>query len=191
MHHRFPMSAAALALLLCTAAAFAQAPAAPKPRPEVKRMADMVGTWTNTFDIKAVPGMSAAHKATSTRTCVWTAGGYGVSCKEILNMGAMGTFVSESLMAYDSQAKNYIHTEVSDDGEAFVGRGVVKGDTWVFENDFMMQGKTMHARYTVKYITKDTCEIKYESGADANSMQLAMDGKQTRTKSAAPKPTAK
>ena len=193
MRNRFPMIAVALALLLCPAVAFSQVPTA-QPGPEVKKMADMIGTWSTTYEMKAVPGVSPAGKATSTRTCVWTAGGFGVSCKETLHMGAMGTVTSDALIAYDAAAKNYIHSEVSNDGEAFVSRGVVNGDTWVFDNDSMMQGKPMHGRFTAKYTTKDTCEIKYEAGPDANSMQVIMDGKETRVKSAAPaapKPTTK
>src|SRR5580658_6885030 len=134
MRHRFPMIAAALALLLCTAAAFAQAPAAPpKPGPEVKKMAVLVGTWNTTVEIKPTPGITApGGKMTATRTCVWTAGGFAVSCRETSHMGAMGTVTSDSLTAYDPEVKNYIYTEVSSDGEAFTTRGVANGDTWVF-----------------------------------------------------------
>jgi hypothetical protein len=195
MRQRFPMIAAALALLSCAAIAFAQAPSAPpKPGPEVKKLADMVGTWTTTFDIKPIPNMSPGGKGTSTRTCVWTAGGFGVSCKETFHMGAMGAFISDSLMFYDSEAKNYVHSEVSSDGEAFVSRGVVNGDTWVFDNDSTVQGQPMHGRYTATYTTTDTCQMKYEAGPDANSMQVVLTGKETRVKSpapAAPKPATK
>ena len=193
MRHRVPMIAVALVLLLCTPVAFSQAPTA-QPGPEVKKMADMIGTWSTTYEMKAVPGVSPAGKATSTRTCVWTAGGFGVSCEETLHMGAMGTITSDALIAYDAAAKNYIHSEVSNDGEAFVSRGTVNGDTWVFDNDSMMQGKPTHGRFTAKYTSKDTCEMKYEAGPDANSMQLILDGKETRVKSTAPaalKPTTK
>ena len=193
MRHRFPMIAAALALLLCTAIAFAQAPTAPpKPGPEVKKMAALVGTWSTAYNMQPVPGMSPGGKATSTSTCVWTAGGFGISCKETLHMAAEGTVTSTGLMSYDAEAKNYIYSEVSSTGEAFVSRGTVNGDTWVFENDSTMQGKPVHGRFTAKFTTKDTCELKYEMGPDANSMQVVMDGKETRVKPAAPKtPTTK
>lgn len=105
-----------------------------------------------------------------------------------------GTVSSVGLMSYDSEAKNYIYTEVSTNGEAFAVRGTVNGDTWTFESDSTMQGKPMHARFTAKYTTKDTCEIKYEAGPDAKSMQVVMDGKETRVKSSAPaasKPSTK
>lgn len=193
MRHRIPMIAAALALVLCTAIAFAQAPNTPPgPGPEVKKMAVEIGTWSTTYDMKAVPGMSPGGKATSTRTCVWTAGGFGVSCTEKLDMGAMGKTTGVSLMFYDSEAKNYVHSEVSSDGEAFVSRGNVNGDTWVFETDTPMMGKPMHSKFTVTYTSKDACDMKYEMGPDANSMKLAMEGKMTRVKTttpAAPKKT--
>jgi hypothetical protein len=180
------MIAAALALLVCTTIAFAQAPTAPpKPGPEVKKMAAMVGNWTSTYEEKPVMGMPAG-KGTSTTSCVWTAGGFGVSCTEKLDMGAMGKTTSVSLMAYDSEAKNYFHSEVDSAGEAFSARGVINGDTWVFDSDATMQGKPVHFRFTAKYNTKDTCEIKFEMGPDANSMQVALVGTQTRVKSAAP-----
>jgi hypothetical protein len=194
MRHRIPMIAAALALLLCTAIAFAQAPTAPpKPGPEVKKMAALIGNWTTTYEIKPMMGMPGG-KGTSTRSCVWAAGGFGISCKENSDMGAMGKVTSVALMAYDAEAKNYVYSEVSSDGETILAHGVVNGDTWVFDNDSTMQGKTMHGRFTVKYTSKDACEMKFEMGPDANSMQLVMEGKQTRVKSAtpaAPKTTTK
>ncbi len=190
MRRRIPMIFAALALLLCTAIAFAQAPAAPpKPGPEVKQMAAMIGTWSTTYEIKPGMGMPGG-KGTSTSTCSWTAGGFGVSCTEKLDLGAMGKSTSVSLMFYDSEAKNYVHSEVSSDGEAFTTRGVVNGDTWVFESDMTMGGKPMHNRFTLTYTSKETNEMKYEIGPDANSMQLIMTGKETRVKSAAPAPAA-
>jgi hypothetical protein len=186
MRYRFPMIAAALALLLCTATAFTQAPAAPpKPGPEVKKMAVLIGNWTTSYDIKPAMGMPGG-KGTSTSSCVWIAGGFGVSCTEKLDMGAMGKTTSVSLMAYDSEAKNYFHSEVDSAGEAFTTRGVVNGDTWVFDSDATMGGKPMHGRFTVKYTSKDACELKYEAGPDANSMQLVLEGKMTRVKAAAP-----
>jgi hypothetical protein len=192
MRHRFPMIVAALALLLCTAAAFAQAPTAPpKPGPEVKKMAAMIGTWTTTYDMKPMPGMSPGGKGTSTSTCVWTAGGFGVSCTEKLDMGAMGKTTGVSLMFYDAEAKNYVHSEVDSAGETFVSHGTVNGDTWVFETDSPMMGKPMHSRFTITYTSKDSSEMKFELGPDANSMKVGMDGKQKRVMSAtpAPKPT--
>jgi hypothetical protein len=187
------MIAAALALVLCTAIAFAQAPNTPPgPGPEVKKMAVLIGTWSTTYDMKAVPGMSPGGKATSTSTCVWTAGGFGVSCTEKLDMGAMGKETSVSLIFYDAEAKNYVHSEVSSLGETFVSHGMVDGDTWVFETDAPMMGKPMHSKSTFTYTSKDACELKFEMGRDANSMKLAMEGKMSRAKSttpAAPKKT--
>jgi hypothetical protein len=186
MRHRIPMIAAALALLLCTAISFAQAPTAPpKPGPEVKKMAALIGNWTASYEMKPAMGMPGG-KGTSTRSCVWTAGGFGISCKENLDMGAMGKTTGVSLMFYDSEAKNYVHSEVSSDGESFVSRGVVNGDTWVFETDTPMMGKPMHSKFTVTYTSKDACEMKFEMGPDANSMKVVMEGKQMRVKTATP-----
>ena len=192
MRHRIPMIAVALALVLCTTIVFAQAPTAPPtPGPEVKKMASEVGTWTSTVEMKPMMGMPGG-KGTSTRTCVWAAGGFAVSCKENADMGAMGKGTSVSLMAYDSIAKNYVYSEVSSDGEVLITHGTVTGDTWVFESDMPMMGKMMHGRFTANYTSKDACEIKFEVGADANSMQTMMEGKQKRVKTttpAAPKKT--
>jgi hypothetical protein len=188
MRHRIPMIFAALALLLCTSIVFAQAPTAPpKPGPEVKAMGAVIGAWNASYDVKPNPDMPKGGKETSVRTCVWTAGGFGVSCTENMNMGAMGKVTSISLMFYDPEAKNYIYSEVSTSGEGFTVRGVNNGDTWVFDNDATMQGKPMHGRFTVKYTSKNTCEVKYEGGADANSMQVIMTGTETK-KAAAPAP---
>jgi hypothetical protein len=101
-------------------------------------------------------------------------------------MGAMGKTTGVSLMFYDSEAKNYVHCEVDTAGEAFVSRGTVNGDTWVFETDTPMMGKPAHSRFTITYTSKDASEMKFEMGPDANSMQPAMVGKQTRVKPAAP-----
>jgi uncharacterized protein DUF1579 len=194
MRRRIPMILAALALLLCTTIVSAQAPPAPpKPGPEVKAMGAMVGAWNASYDMKPSPDMPKGGKATSGRTCAWTAGGFGVSCTESMNMAGIGKVTSVNLMFYDPEAKNYIYSEVSTTGEAFTVRGVNNGDTWVFDNDATMQGKPMHTRFTVKYTSKNACDIKFEAGADANSMQVVMTGMETK-KAAAPataKPTTK
>jgi hypothetical protein len=188
MRHRIPMIAAALALLLCTTIVFAQAPTAPPtPGPEVKKMASMIGNWTTSWEMKPAMGMPGG-KGTSTRFCVWTVGGFGVSCKENLDMGAMGKSNSVSLTAYDAEAKKYVYFEVSSDGENIVAHGVVNGDIWTFESDYSMQGKPMHGRYTVTYTSKDACELKFEAGPDANSMQTILLGKQMRVKTASATP---
>jgi hypothetical protein len=192
MRHRIPMILAALALLLCTAIVSAQAPPAPpKPGPEVKAMGAMVGAWSTSVDIKPNPDMPKGGKATSLRVCAWAAGGFGVSCTENGNMGAMGKVSNVSLMSYDPEAKNYIFTEVSSTGEAFTVRGVNNGDTWVFDNDAPIQGKPMHGRFTIKYTSKNACEIKYEGGPTADSMQVIMTGTETKKPAAPAKPTTK
>jgi hypothetical protein len=64
-------------------------------------------------------------------------------------MGAMGKETSVSLIFYDAEAKNYVHSEVSSLGETFISHGTVNGDTWVFETDTPMMGKPMHSKSTV------------------------------------------
>lgn len=191
MRRSIPMIFAALALLLCTSVVVAQAPPAPpKPGPEVKAMGAMIGSWNTAVDIKPNPDMPKGGKATAVRTCAWTAGGFGVSCTETENMGAMGKVTSNSLMFYDSEAKNYVYSEVDTTGQGFTVRGVNNGDTWVFDNDAPQMGKPMHARFTVKYTSKNTCEMKYEAGPNASSMQVMMTGTETKKTAApaAPKP---
>jgi hypothetical protein len=188
MRHRIPMIFAALALLLCTTIVFAQAPQGPpKPGPEVMKLAVLIGNWTTSMDMKPFMGMPGG-KGTSTTSCAWIAGGFGVSCKENADMGAMGKGTSVSMFAYDAEAKNYIYCEVSSDGETVISRGVINGDTWVFDNDSPMQGKMMHGRFTANFTSKTAYDMKFEIGPDANSLQLIMTGKAMHVKAAAPAP---
>ncbi len=190
MRRRFSIFAVALALLLCTTIVLAQAPTAPpKPGPEVRKMAAFVGSWTSEVEMKPVPNMMPGGKGTSTSTCVWAVGGFAVSCRESGDMGAMGKANSVSFLAWDAEAKNYVYSSVSSMGEVIVSRGVVNGDTWVFDNDSPMQGKMTHGRFTIKYTSKDSAEFKFEMGPNANSMDSIMVGKEMRVmKSAAPAP---
>lgn len=91
-------------------------------------------------------------------------------------------------MAYDGEAKNYFFTQVSTTGVVWAGRGTVNGDTWVWTVDTTYSGKPFHFRFTEKWTSPDSYDFKNEVGVSADSMKVMMDGKETRTKTSAPKP---
>jgi hypothetical protein len=64
-------------------------PAPPKPSPEVKKLAVMVGRFTNEGEVKAgaFGPNSPALKVSGTDECKWIADGFGVLCIETVDVG--------------------------------------------------------------------------------------------------------
>lgn len=78
--------------------------------------------------------------------------------------------------------KTYIYFETNTLGQNLVSRGTVQGDTWTWNNESKMKGKSVLARFTLRLISPDSATYKFEMGAVDEPMRLMMDGKQTRVK---------
>jgi hypothetical protein len=138
----------------------AQSPTAPpKPGPEVKKLAVMVGRFTNEGEVKAgaMGPNSPLIKLSGTDECRWTAGGFGLTCTYIYDVG--GTkWVGTSLFYYDPTSKKYRchgvnNLEIEDQ------TGTVSGDTWTWTGGSTVSGKAFHILYVRKVVSKREREL--------------------------------
>jgi len=164
----------------------------PKPGPEVKKLAVMVGKFTNEGEVKAgaMGPNSPAMKVSGTDECRWTAGGFGLSCTYAYAIGAM-KYTGASLYYYDPTSKKYRYHGINSMGEIEDQTGTVSGDTWTWPGESSVGGKVFHVLYIMKVVSKDSYEYTEEWGESENSMEPNMSGKDTRvaaTKPAASKP---
>jgi hypothetical protein len=171
----------------------AQSPAAlPKPGPEVKKLAVMIGRFTNEGEVKAgaMGPNSPAMKVSGIDECRWTAGGFGLVCAETVDIG--GTKETETYVIYYGPISNkYEEHGVRNTGEIENQTGTVSGDTWTWLGEGTVAGKVFHTRYIMKFVSKDAYEYTDEWGEDEKPMELGMTGKDSRvgaTKPATSKP---
>jgi hypothetical protein len=164
-------------------------PAPPRPSPEVKKLAVMVGRFTNEGEVKAgaFGPNSPALKVSGTDECKWTAGGLGLVCTETVDIG--GTKETETDVAYyDPISKKYEYHGIRNTGETNNQTGTVSGDTWTWLGQGSLDKKVFHTRYPMKFVSSDSYEYTEEWGEGDKPMELGMSGKCTRV--AAVKPTA-
>jgi hypothetical protein len=122
--------------------------------------------------------------------CRWTAGGFGLTCTETVDIG--GTKETEPyLIYYDPISKKYEEHGVRSTGEIENQTGTVIGDTWTWLGEGTVAGKVFHTRYIMKFVSKDSYEYTDEWGEGEKPMELGMSGKCSRvaaTKAATSKP---
>jgi len=166
--------------------------ALPKPGPEVKKLAVMVGKFTNEGEVKAgaISPNSPAMKVSGTDECRWTAGGFGLACTETVDIGGRKE-VETYLVYYNPISKKYEEHGVRNTGGTENQTGTVSGDTWTWPSEGFLAGKVFHTQYTMKFISTDSYEYTDEWGEGEKPMELGMTGKCTRvaaTKPATSKP---
>jgi len=166
--------------------------APPKPGPEVKKLAVMVGRFTNEGELKA--GMmtpnSPAMKVSGTDECKWTADGFGLICTYTWDVGST-KFSETAIIYYDAISQKYQFHGVTNTGETADQTGTVSGDTWTWPGKGVLDGKVFYTRFVMKFVSNDSYDYSEEWGDSENSMKLAMTGKDTRaaiTKPATSKP---
>src|SRR5258708_28480118 len=153
-----PAVSIALALLL-VGVGRAQAPAGPpQPGPEHQKLAYFAGTWASEADMKPSP-FGPGGKFKYTQTCEWFDGNFALVCHsdgKMLTSSVKGL----SIMAWDPAGKTYIYFETNTLGQSLVSRGTVQRDTWTWNNERKMNGKSILARFTLRQISPDSATYK-------------------------------
>ncbi|MFZ0137565.1 MAG: hypothetical protein WAK89_10925 [Candidatus Sulfotelmatobacter sp.] len=152
----------------------------PKPGPEVKKLAVMVGRFTNEGEVKAgaFGPNSPAMKVSGTDECRWTAGGFGLTCTETVDIGGTQE-IETDVVFYDPISKKYEYHGIRNTGETNNQTGTVSGDTWTWLGGGTVAGKVFHTRYIMKFVSKDSYEYTDEWGEGEKPMELGMSGKCT------------
>ena len=156
---RLPASIAALALPFMAAGSLvcAAEPQMPKPGPEQQRLAFFLGEWTSDGEIKPSEVMGAGGKITSHMKCEWFDTGYVLACRSTGRM-PIGATKQQSFTAYNAQKKIYTYYTV----DAVSGMGVmagdvptgtVNGDTWTYNTEEEVGGKSVKSRVVIKELS--------------------------------------
>lgn len=177
--------------VLCATLAVAQTSPPPKPGPEAEKIGAYVGKWNTEAHVPTGAMGSSGGKTTGTISCDWVAERFGVFCREDVPIPGGGSLTDVYLMAYDEKAKNYFFTQVSAGGVIWTGRGTVDGDTWVWTVDSTADGKPIQFRFTEKWTSPDSYDFKNEVTESGGSMEVMMEGKETRIRASVRKPTEK
>jgi hypothetical protein len=171
----------AASLLLGSGFALAQAqPQAPQPGPEQKKLGYFVGTWTNEGEMKPNPFMPGG-KFSGTDRCEWFEGGFTVVCRSE-GTGPMGPTKGLGIMGYNSEEQVYTYYGVDNSPMtmASVPRGKVTGDTWVYDDEAKMGGKTVRSRFVMQQLSATSYTFKWEMVGEDGAWTTVMEGKSTK-----------
>jgi hypothetical protein len=158
-----------------------QAPSGPpKPGPEHQKLAYFAGKWTSEGETKP-SAFGPGGKFTYTQTCEWFSGGFSLVCHSDSKTVA-GNLTELSIMGYDPGEKTYVYFETTSFGENLFARGTEEGGTWTWVNESKMNGKPVHARFTMRQVSADAAAYTFEMSAGDEPLKVLMEGKQTRVK---------
>jgi hypothetical protein len=164
---------------LVAGAALAQAPQAPpKPGPEVQKLSVFAGKWTGESDMKPSP-FGPGGKMTSSDDCTWYEGGFQIVCKGT-STGPMGKVSGTSAMGWNGEEKAYKYMGFDSMGMMATATGTVSGNTWTWNGEDKMGGKTVHSRYTITTTSPTSYTFKWETSEDGKTWNTIMEGKSTK-----------
>ncbi|HMC83571.1 MAG TPA: DUF1579 family protein, partial [Candidatus Polarisedimenticolia bacterium] len=132
----------------------------PKPSPEHKKLGYFVGKWTTVGEMKPSPA-GPGGKTTSTDLCNWYEGGFAVVCTST-GRGPMGPTKSLGILSYSTEDQAYTYYGVDSTGMSMttVPKGTVEGNTWTYDDESKMGGKTVKSRYTVQQLSPNAYTFK-------------------------------
>ena len=168
---------AGLAMLSLAVVSVAQAPKMPQPAPEVKRLEYFVGTWKAEYEIKPGP-MGPGGKMSSVDQTRFMPGGFFLETRTE-GSGTSGVLKGLSVMGYDVAEKVYTYDAFNNLGEADHFKGSVQGDTWTWNSEGTVDGKTTKMRFTAREVSPTMYTMKFEMGTGSDWITV-MEGKATK-----------
>jgi len=153
---------------------------APQPGPEHARLGVFVGDWTSEGEMKPSP-FGPGGKTTGSDHCEWFEGKFAVVCHSE-GASPMGTMKGLGILGYSSEEGAYTYYGVDTLGGAMtsVAKGAVDGDTWTYDDESKMGGKTIKSRYTMKVLSPSEYTFKWEMQDEGGQWQAVADGKSTK-----------
>jgi hypothetical protein len=155
-------------------------PKMPTPGPEQQRLKYFVGKWNYDFTMKASP-YGPAGKVTGTDQNEMMPGGFFL-ISHSRGKGTFGELRGLAIFGYDGDDSVYTYYSVNNWGEKEISTGTVEADTWIWNADSKMGGKTVKTRFTIKEISKTSYTMKFDAAGDDGEWQTIMEGKATKTK---------
>jgi len=178
MKLRIAIAIAVAALVVSRLSLAAPEPAPPQPSPEAQRLVYFVGDWTSEAEIH--PGaMGQGGKATGSSSCRWVEGNFFVSCRDE-STTPMGRMAGLGVLGWNAAKRVYTWSGYNNMGQAETATGTRSGDTWTFNGENDIGGKTLKTRYTVVETSPTSYTFKFEASTDGAAWATVIDGKVTR-----------
>jgi len=170
----------ALALFVTAATtAIADEPQMPQMTAEHESLGMWVGTWSGTGEMKPGP-FGDGGPMSWTETCSWFEGGkFHVVCKS-KGEGPMGPMKGLGIMGYNAEKKVYTYYGVDNTGWSGYSEGTRSGDTWTYQNEELMGGKTYHSRFTLAMKSDTKITMTWEMSEDGANWAVMMEGTSKR-----------
>ena len=172
------------AVVVCAVVLFglgiAQAQEAPEPTAEHKKLGYFVGTWLSEAELMENPWMPAG-KFTGKSHCEWFDGGFAVVCKSE-GEGPMGPTRDLGIMGYNMDAEVYTYYGIDNGPMTMlsVPQGKVDGDTWVYDDESMMDGKMVKSRYTIVQKSERAYSFEWAMAGEDGTYKVMMKGTSTK-----------
>ena len=154
----------------------------PAPGPEYAKLGFFVGRWTGEAEMKPSP-FAPGGKITSTDTCEWFEGKYAVVCQQG-GKSPMGPTKGIAIFSYSAEEKVYTYYGIDNTNmvSTTVTRGTLTGDTWVYNDEQKVGGKTIKSRYTIKMVPPDAYHFTWEMMGEDGKWTAIVDGRNVRAK---------
>jgi hypothetical protein len=155
-------------------------PPIPQPGPQHERLKYFAGKWNFEFEMKESP-YSPAGKLTGTDENEMMPGGFFL-ISHSQGKGTFGELKGLAIFGYDSDDSLYTYYSVNNWGEKELSTGTVEGDTWTWNADSKLGGKTVGTRFTIMETSQTSYTMKFEVASDEGGWQTIMEGKAVKTK---------
>jgi Protein of unknown function (DUF1579) len=144
------------------------------PGPEHARLESLAGQWT-------IEGESRGDRFTRSETCEWFTGHFHLICQSEA-AGATGVVKGQSIIGYDSDAKNYTFYFISSIGTSVFMRGTVTGDVWTWSGELRVGGEVMKVRTTITDQSPTSYLFKMEGSFADGPWMLLEEGRGTKAR---------
>jgi hypothetical protein len=174
---RIPSLLVVIALaLFSTSIGFAEeTPGPPQPTAEHKALGKFVGKWAGSGELKPGP-FGPGGTMEWTEDCSWFGGNeFQVVCKS-KGTGPMGPMQGLGIMSYNPAKKVYVHFGVDSTGWTNHAEGTHSGDSWTFQSEETMEGKTFHSRFTMTLKSATEMAFTFDMSEDGKNWMTLMDG---------------
>lgn len=163
-------------VLLLNPGAFGQEPAgAPQPTEQHKALEMFVGKWAGDGEMKPGP-FGPGGEVKWTEECSWFGGaGFNVLCKS-QGTTPMGPMQGLGIMGYNPAKKVYTHYGVDTNGWAGMSEGTRTGDSWTYHSEDVMEGKTIHGRFTMTMESPTRMSFTWAMSEDGETWNEMMEG---------------
>jgi hypothetical protein len=150
---------------------------APKPAPEVQKLDYFAGDWTVEGMIFPGPWGSGGKFGWTDKT-KWMSGKFFVVGHWDFTMPTELGGDGEELfvMGYDTREKVYTFDAFSSQGLHQVSKGILNGDTWVWDSEGMQAGASVKQKMTMTMLSAMRYTLKFEISNDGENWTTFMEG---------------